>query len=431
MTITLGGVGNTRMDTESELGTADDASVYLRYDDITVNDTQSRKMIANHIMGHRNPYTQEKPMGIEMARENALTITDRIRRPAVNGGTPTAATLWKSAGMTVETTSAATTTAGSPAVGAIDLTADVSDEGQALLIAESAGLYVPVLVANYDATPTVTPLVDMASAPSASAVVQVMHTFSFATATTYQVPTDQTLQFQLNTLGKLTTNLGDLSILYTGCAVSSIDAIEIGSVGSYPSLKYGIHAAGLSYETDAIAAESFADSDKFAMITDDFRFSFTAAAAGGGHTLNAEHFEKATITPGIKTVPIYATGEGTVNGILGYMLVPTPPTVKVVSYFEGSATLENEIISQMEGSNVSKCLRFVQPTTDLDTPAFGFWLPNCHLSAADSFSITPLGQQIKFEASFTASTTGLDSLTDIDEVESSPMYFAISSEAAA
>jgi hypothetical protein len=428
MTVARGQAGNLRMDTESSLGTAASSAVYIRPDEVILNRTQTRYLIENSNAGKRHPFDKDAPaQPIEMFTENALSLSQRIRRADTDGATPTMETLLKSAGWTAEVTSAATTTTGTPAVDAIDISADVADESQAILIERDSGVYVPRVIDDYDATPTITPSINLSSAPAASRTVEIMHTFSTATQTVYEVPTDQTLQFQYNTWGQYDDSDGDMSMLYTGCAVGGLDAIEIGQVGSVPMLKYNIHAAKINWTADDIAAETFQDSDKFAVITDDFECQIRLCS--GLTTSNAVAIEKATINPGLVVKPIHSVGAGTYGGIQGYTLEPTAPTISVTGYWEDQSAFEQAILTEQQDDNSPFYIHFVQPTRDLDVPAFGIWCPVCYLSP-EGLSYDPMGDFVRFTANFTASIARIDSESNITEVGASPIYIAVSGEAA-
>lgn len=430
MPIAASKAGNLRMDTESSLGTAAGSAVYLRPESVELNRTMTRYLAQNHVAGHRNPYVREKPISYEKHTENALKLMQAIRRPTTDGGTPTIETLFKSAGWEAEVSTGETTTAGTPTTTAIDQTANVTDEGQAVLIEVTPGVFKPTLVANL-VTDTITPSIALSAAPAAGEIIEVMHTFTPTTQYAYQVPSDQTLQMQYNSYGYYDDAYGDLSVLYTGCAVGSIDALEIGTSGSIPMFTYNIHAGKIDITADDIAAESFADSDKFVVITEDAEFAFATANAAGIGTLVTDAVTKLTVTPNVVVKPVVATGAGVYGDIVAYIAEPTPPTIEFEAFFSGDATLENKIITELESDNTSQYLHYIQPTRDLDVPAMGIWAPMCHLADDDSFSIQMFGEEtIKCQAKFICSVTGFDSLTDIDEVEASPLFIAVSSEAA-
>lgn len=428
MTVARGGVGNLRMDTESALGTAAGSAVYLRPEDFVPNRTQTRYLVENTNKGKRHPFDVDAaPQPIELFTENALSFTQRIQRAETDGGTPTMETLFKSAGWTAEKQSSATTTTGTPTASAIDISADIADESQAVLIERDSGVYVPTLIDDYNATPTITPSINMASAPAASRVVEIMHTFTTATQTVYEVPADQTLQFQYDTWGQLDDANGDFSVLYTGCAAGSLDAIEIGEVGSVPLLKWNIHAGKINWVTDDIAAETFADSDKFVMIGENFECQIRRCS--GLPEANAVTIKSATINPGLVVEPIKGVGAGVYGSIQGYTLKPTSPTVSVTGYWEDASQFEQAILTEAESDNSPFYLHFVQPTTNLDVPAFGIWLPVCYLDT-DSLSYNPMGDLVEFTANFKASIARIDSESNITQVGASPIYIAVSGEAA-
>lgn len=425
---------NFWMDTETALGTGASSWKGIRPEEVPDFIFSPGTLVANSNAGARNPFDiSAKPQYYNGVKAGAVKFSSRIRRPSSDGGTPLMSYFMQSAGWTAEASSADTTTTGTPTATAIQQTTDVTDEGQAVLIERSSGVHVPVLCANV-AADVITPSIALSAAPAASAAVTTMHTYTPANAEKGEVPTNKTLQFRLNTHGYFDDALGDLSYLYEGCALGTMGDIEIPLPGNAVTIPLEFHGL-LKADSDSdfandIAADSFNDSGPFGMITDDVEFAFAVGSASGIGTLVAKMYESMSFNLGVAVEPVPAGGNSSFGGIQGYHMVPTSPTVRFKGYFAGDSELEKKIHQELRGSNTSMYVHLIQPTRDLDTPAFGFWLPMCHLTEPDSFNIEMKGNTIMFEASMTGSVTGFDSEVTWDYVTAAPAFFAISSEAA-
>ena len=430
--IARGGVGNFWFDAETALGTAAGAPKGIRPEATPEMPTSPRKLIANSNAGHRHPLnTEAKPIAVEVFRENALKFSTRIRRASADGATtyPSIGYFLESGGWTRGSSTDTTIDDVAPDPGEFDLAADTVVAGQAILVELPSGAHVPCLVAHY-ASPEVTPGVELSATPANGAAVTAMHTYTPATSTTYQVPTNKTLTFIYNSLGYYTAGM-DASYTFNGCSLTEIGALEIGAVGTAPTMAFGFHVGKVvGPQSDAIGADSFHDSAPFAVVTDDMEFAIVDADYTGGISLLTKCIKSATVNFGLATTPIGCVGGGSFAGLQGYMLVQTPPTITIDGFFTGDTTISKEVFDELVGSNTSKHVHLIQPTRDVDSPAWGVWLPNCHLQADAEPTIQFEGDDntIRFQATFEADLAGFDSLSDIDEVEASPIFFAISGE---
>lgn len=433
----IANTGTLSVDLEESLGTAAGSPVDVRFDSIELNRTTTRYLQENHIGGHYNPYSREKPIPFEKCSENAFSITDRIRRPTANDGTPIMQYLLESAAINHTVSDNDTTITGTPAVDSIEMTANITNQGDAVLVEQSTDFHVPMLVADETGS-VLTPMVDFAAVPSVDDAITQMHTFSLATNSTkpYVVESDKTLTCRYNSHGRYSAAYGDFSILYSGCACGSIDTISL-KINEYPTIKYNMHAAKIDIAANTIGAESFNDSAQYVLINDDFFFSFANTDVAGGVTLTSKKLVSAEVMLNHTVTPMWATGGGTYGGIVGYRVEPASPTIHVRGYFEGDSGLENEMITQLEtlaSSTADKCIKIAQPTRNLDVPALGIWAPRCHLAPGDeSFKADMIGGEngrIAFDATFVCNVTGLDSTTTVTSTYSSPVYIGISSEAA-
>ena len=414
---------------ETSFGTSAASWRQVRCEEPPTYSTKTYELVGNAKGGTRNPLDiSAKPEKIQKMVEGLVTVKTRIYRAETDGNVCNLATFFKSSGWNVNTTSAATTTSGTPTTTAIDLAADVGGVGEALLIERDAGVYVPVLASAYS-TQTVTPSIALTSAPAASEVVEIMHTMTPTTSTTYRVPTDATLQMQMKTYGQYDDAAGDLAFAATGCAMTSVGELTVAKAGEYPTLDLTFSGVPSDMTAVDIAADSFYDSGRFPVFNDDLEFCFCDYDSVGTNVNHA--IDTATINFGVSVIPIMGEGSSdVVGGAVGYLLKQSNPTITITTPWIKKTTFEYEWIQQLEGSNTSKYIHVVQPTRDLDQPAWGVWMPKCHLQPGGEPSIDVSGDMIMCTATFEADIAGYNSETDIDEVGAAPIYFAISGEAA-
>lgn len=426
------------VDGEASFGTAAGSPVHVRLEEIPdLTPTQGVELVANHVAGHQDPRKLEKPVAIDLGRENACVISDRVRM------NPSGDSIFKkmmtSASWTCKTPSGATTVDDASAtVSEFDLASDISGAeadliGMAILVEQSTGLHVPVLVAGDSGIGdyTITPKVALGAAPANGATVSKMDCFTSTTSLSapYEVGATSTLTTRLHTWGYLDDAYGDHSWLMNGCALAKLDPIEFGPVGTPIMLKYTLHAAAVAHNASDIVQETFNDSAPFAMITDDFIFSIYDETYDDAVVLTRRRIEKLTVDLGIVVKPHMGTGAGTIGGWSGYYLDPTNTATITITGFANNTGLAKEIIGNIS-DNTSQCIKIAQPTRSLNTPAFAIWGPNCHLPpGSDAVAMDFKGGDIiKFTAKFVCDVSGLNSDTSIAAVGSAPIYVAMSSQ---
>lgn len=423
-----GGQGNQlRMAQESALGTA---GAYTCTRPETIPQFKAnRTLIANHVAGHQHPLTVDKPIPIAMLQESAFTADFRIRRASSAGGTPDLVKILQSAGWNAAVSTGATELTGTPSVSSLVQTTNVTGEGQFVLVERSAGVHVPVFVSDL-ATATITPHVRLSAAPSSGADVNPMHTLAPMTTTGYKVSSDKTLSFILNTQG-FNAAFGSMAQHMKACALASVGEINLGGVGTFPTFPCTFHGVPVDLTADPIAADSFNDSDKFAVITPDLEFSLQVASASGNIALVSKAVIDCSINLGIKVIPLKNEGGSNVGGITGYMLIQEAPTMKIHCQFEGDTTFDMAAFTELEGSNTSMCAQIIQPTRSLATPAFAFIMPNAHIMPGGEPVFNPQSERLEATWTLTGSNGGLLGHDEIDEIGTAPIYFGISGEAAA
>lgn len=414
---------------ESSLGTSAASWRQLRIDGPPTFDSSTYQLIAAEVGGTRNPLDLTLPEKVQICKEDVLSFKMRVHRAAADGNVANIATLAKAAGLSVLTGSDATTTAGTPTATSIDLTADYGALGQASLIADDSGVYWPVLAAAYGSQ-TITASMGMPSAPSASNAVEIMNTIMARTATTYQVATDETLQFRLNTYGQWDDALGDLAFVWTGCGVASIGGFSVGKAGEYPTYDISVHGTPSDMSAVDISADAFYDSGRFPVNNPDMEFGWADANSSGAIANNSVPIEKCDVSFGIKTIPIWAQGNGGTGGISGYMSMLENPTCTITTKWIKNTDFEYKWITQLEDDNTPQYIHCLQPTRDTDQPAWGYWQPNSHIQPGGEPKVDVSGDMLKISATFVGDLSGYNSELDIDEYGSSPFYHAVSGEAA-
>jgi hypothetical protein len=419
------GVGQLNVAVESALGTP--GAFHSLWLEEVPNFPSTQKYIPNTVKGFQDPRTVAKPQMIQMLSENAFSINTRIRRAAANGGTPDLVTLFKSAGWRADVSTGATTLTGTPTVSALIQAANKTAYGNFILIEQATGHY-PVLVSALN-TATITPHVRLSAAPSTGAAVNPMHTLTPTTATAYVVPTTQTLSFRTNTRGQYDDALGDLAFAMKGCALASVGEIVLGRVGSFPIIPMTFHGTMVSQTPADIAADTHTDSVQFAVITPLAEFSIQAASAAGDIVRVPGALVEMKINPGVAVVPVYNQAYSNIGGISHYILKQAPPEITVTAHFYKEAWTK-ALQTNLDGSNPSYCIQFLQPTTDLDTPAFAVCAPNCHMIAGGEPTFDNNADIVQITAKFVCNNAGIHSDTLISEVGTSPIYIGVSGEPA-
>jgi hypothetical protein len=261
---------------------------------------------------------------------------------------------------------------------------------------------------------------DLPSIPSASDTVANMYT---VTPFTGALDATDTLEFVYNTRGTLSSGQ-DLSWRYNAVSCSGVGELTF-KYGEAPTLAFSFNVGKISEESDAIAAESFYDSAKMAVINDDFEAAYAASDLAGGITRSVFHLLECTFTWGFKVMPIMASGGGSVAGLQGYIQVADPnPKLTVTGLYDTAWTTLLE-----DQNDAYKYFHFVQPAVfdEGNEAAFGLWLPKCRLSPEAPVSHDTVGSEyIKSTTTWDVSTSGLDSANLLDTVPAAaPWFFGV------
>lgn len=369
-------------------------------------------------MGHNNAFDwTDEPIVFEGVRENGMTIPVAFRRGATTTQPPIA-TLAESGGCGVYASADDTIATYTDEGDWTNTGSSDDDEGYfAHLVELDSGLYWPTLMASVDSSNSI-PSMALPSASSATNTLTRMHTI-FAQST--QVDNSKLLAAKVNTRGAHTST-EDLAWLMYGCSLGTFGDISIEPQGQL-TMSPTFHVADVEQTSDAIAPETFIDTTFLQRNQGEFRFEFGTADENGDIASGFLELLTATITLGHTTTPIPGDGSAScLNSIQGYM-ASTPEQPKVVlellmdkTYWETFTTT----------GNLNKYLGFVWPTTNLNVPAYGIWLPNCYQIAspvADVASENYLKVTVTYGAN--AALSGVGS----GETGASPWYMAIHGQA--
>lgn len=400
---------------ESALGTPGSYGE-VRPNGVPAFPTNTRELAANPNLGHMHAYNQsDKPIAFERYREGAGSFGTNIRRYSSTGAGNPIAEMFESAGCNVTTSSGSETiTYTSTTEWAV--TSDAA-HGQAGLLELDSGVYYPVLVADYTGT-TVTPAMAIPSAASTTNDWELMTTIY---PRSRQVSTTKTLSFEHHSRGTHTSG-EDLLYTYTGCALSAVGDMTLTPLG-IPALEFTFHIGDVAISSEAISAESFVDSEKFAIINNDFRCEYDDASSSGAIARSDVKLFEAVVTFGFESGVIPGEGDGTLNGLQGFMHRPLVPKVKLTQLFT------KDYWTELEGSNTSKYIGLVQPTRSLATPAFGFWMPNAHIDPETPPVVEwERDDTVAATVTYIADSAGYESATDNDDAGAAPWFFAISGQ---
>lgn len=409
---------------ESALGTNTDTWLDIRYntDSLTIP-SQTRTGIENPNMGHRHAFDKsDKPIFTEQHQPDALSFNNYIRRSASADTAPPTADFLASAGWNITTTTK-TTVASYSSTTAWDLGdsgAAYGIPGNAILVKlEDAAsdldeFYYPVLVAA-KATDTVTPGMALPAATANAEPIEVMTTMLPQSRV---VPPDKTLSF-INNLRATHTSGEDLAYEMMGMALSTMGELTI-EPNMPPELSFTFHVSRNDQKNVAIADESFVDGEKFAVITHDCRVELADSADAGGIARTDVILISASVNWGFACTPRGGFGDGTLTGIQGYKLDAQAPTITLTTDFT------KDYWDDIEGTNTSQYIGIVQPTSALTTPAFGIWMPKCHINWENSVSQEIADNMIRATVQYVGSVADYNSETDNSDEGAAPIYFAIS-----
>ncbi len=410
---------------ETALGTNAGTFSYIRVEPDSIAYTHNpTTLLANENDGHRHAAKKDKPIPIEVYKEDDLKFGVKIRRAAAANTDPFICKALESAGWSADRTTVTDVSSYSSTIAwSLGDTGDAyGTVGEYILVKlEDSGdttldeLYFPSLIADK----TGDAVVPAVALPAATANAEPIEPMTTCWPISRAVPATKTLSFRDYTRGNY-TGTEDLSFEMKGCSLKSVGTISL-EINQPPVFSLGFSYADQDAEAVAIPAETLVDSEKFAVLTHSCRCAIVNASAAGGVARTDVILRKADIELGLSS--INRVGYGTsacINGTDGYMTVIESAKITITVDFDKS------ILDEVAGDNTSKLIEIAQPTSSLATPAFAFCLPNCHLDPDTPVDKVEDGNMIHMTATYIGDCAGFDSEVDNDEPGASPFYMAIS-----
>jgi hypothetical protein len=392
------------MDTEASFGSGGTPTVgtALRYENLTAP-SDLYDLVDNSNVGHAHSYDKaDDPQGVTVNKPGSLTFDYRTRVSTSADTIAPLMTMLESAGFLIET-SAATTVAGTPAVDSIELTADNGGVGRGLAVQlQSAHDGFPTIAAAYAAS-TITPGMDLPSAPAAS---NTAHYTMTATPYTRQTPTGKSLTFVRHT--RESHDGTDENMVYTHSACGLDGVGEITLAHGQPIVWPMAFGVGKTARSDSgintgIAAETFLDGEEFCVVDDNFEYGIATAASAGGITRAVANFIEAKLNLGFTAPFIPGTGGGTTGGAQGIIHVPGRPTATVTALYNRDHWTELELTGA--GQITHKYMHFIQPgIASGQNVTIGFFFPNMYLDPETPPIVDYSENTVKSTATYVASS---------------------------
>lgn len=365
-------------------------------------------------LGHADAMDRpDEPQVYQEGQLDAIKMQLMIRRGVDGTTAPPLITLAESAGCAEDhgdSTTVATYTGPN-----FTLTADEAADGRAILVQDTANIYRPVLCQDYT-SPTVTPSMAMATAAAASDVVQRMYTI---TPTYDEVNAAKTIGLRINSRASHTTS-DDWARDFIAAALGSIGEIHFEPNGT-PTIDLSIHFGKMDKSADALPTVSFLDGAKFSKCNGYTQLGFADYNAAGGIANTEITWRAVDIDLALATEACGGEGSGTVGGWQGFGQAINQPTVKITRLIQ-KATYDNIKASLTGGVQTRKYIHLIQPTTNLAEPAWGFWFPQCYLTAIEGKAD---GTWIEAVETYAAAGAGYGAKNTI---LNKPWYAAISGE---
>lgn len=409
---------------ETALGTDSGSFSDIRYqqDSLTIPQ-HTRTLLPNPNVGHRHAMDKsDKPIPIQAFLDGSLSFSQFIRRSASANTNPPIASFLESAGWTIVRTTVSSVSSYS-SVTEFDL-GDTGDAyglpGNFILVriadvtSDLDNMYYPVLIAA-KATDTVNPGMALPAATADNEPIEVMTTMY---PVAQVVPSTKTLSFLVNTRGTHTSG-EDLAYELAGCSLKSLGEMTI-KPNEAPILAYTFHVATVDQLANAIADETFVDSQKYSVITHDCRVELGTSSDSGAISRSDAILMEATINVGFECIPRMAYGNGTLAGIQGYIMKAMVPKITITADFS------KDYWDEVEGSNTSKYIGIVQPTSDLATPAFAVVMPKAHIDHESTLVLDRSGDTITATVTYIGSVADYNSETNNAEAGAAPIFFGIS-----
>ena len=409
---------------ETALGVDDATFTDIRFqqDSLTLP-SHTRTLLPNPNVGHRHAYDRsDKAIPIQAFLDGGLSFSQFIRRASPANTDPPLAFFFESAGWNIARNTV-TTVASYVSTTQWDLGDSgvaYGTPGEFVLVKIEDGtssldeFYYPVLIAA-KATDTITPGMALPAATADTEPIEVMTTMWPRSRV---VPATKTLSFFHNSRATHTTG-EDLAHEFAGCALKIVGSMTL-KPNEAPVLSWTFHVGVVDQQSDAIANEAFADSEKYAVVTHDCRVELGNSVDAGGVARGDAILQEATVDFGFECVPRMGYGAGTLAGLQGYVLRATQPRITL------TADYSKDYWDDVEGTNASQYLSIVQPTSDLDTPAFAVCMPKCHIDHENTLILDRSADIVTCTVPYIGSVADYNSENDNDEPGAAPIYFGVS-----
>jgi hypothetical protein len=366
------------MNQETALGTVSfTGSEFIRYNDFTSPDAETDTTEQSNL-GHAHAANFDDPViPYEVGRDNSITLTTEMRAGTQYNYESPIDWLFQASGHMICGRPSMSPGNYSSWTSGTEFTihADPSAYPTVLINEVDDGdttVYWPTLVAEADGS-DITPSFEVPYEPTTPGNNAVYEPYSICPCE-QAVPSNKTLGLRLTTHATHTSGR-DNAKTHSGCAVSSLGEIAI-EQGVSPKLQWTLHCADTEHSSNAIATETFLDTQRTAPPVGgkywEVAFADTDDEGGIAASGNTLDVISARINLGVNCVPIPGSGGSGVNSYQGFVQDNNQATVSLTVLFDRA--LFDDLSAQ---TNQEKYIHFIRGATSEQTPCWGIWLPRC------------------------------------------------------
>jgi hypothetical protein len=364
----------------------------------------------------------EKPATFNQYVEDAFSFSHLIRMATAAAGTPFLISAFESGGYTVAAANDDTTIAAYSSTTSYTLTeATTTASGEFRTIELSNGQFLPMLFAVDGAITAITGLFALPSATAGGKAVK--KTWTITPGQPAPIPDAKFLTMVHTDRTNATSNR---AVMATGCWLASVGDLTL-EPGTLPKLELKFSAADVSENSAGIetlsAANEFLDAEPV-KVTDAPYVLFGASTPAGNIAATSAIINKATISFGKTCEKIDGMGGVTcLNNVQGAMGMNAPCSVTLEMILDSTKLTDWDA-----GTNASKAIAIIQPSTSVSVPAWSFVVPNAHITEA---VIVDYGSNaVKIIVKYTGRPAGLNNVTTYNAQENQPWYFGIQDRSA-
>ena len=320
-----------------------------------------------------NPYDGEPPVTTSQYVDGALTLTTVLRKPTTPGADSFIVEAFKSGGYQVASSDDTTVDDEESAVDEFDMdgaTAVLSGEGGHILL--PTGRYFPFLSSS-TTEGTVVPSMALPEIPADDAVILGADTVSPG------APGITTDWLSFRHWNQMKSGANWVYHLLTGCGMESCGDIVV-ERGTLPSVEMTFRAATVTRGTGAALPEDDFSEAVGIQVWEDVLFGYATASTDGGIAAAYLSAIKATLTPGVVTVPVPESGsDADHGGLAAHLSNPDDArprlTVEIVAT---ESFLDDWEVVTAGVRGVSRYISLVQPGT-AGAPGTGIFCPSARL----------------------------------------------------